>query len=49
MVGKFLVKNITSDHNNDALDKAHLLLRVCQDGGGGNRRDWEFGVNRCKL
>ena len=21
----------------------------CQGGGGGNRMDWEFGVNRCKL
>ena len=21
----------------------------CQEGGGGSRRDWEFGVNRCKL
>ena len=21
----------------------------CQGGKGGNRMDWEFGVNRCKL
>ena len=21
----------------------------CQRGGGGNGRDWEFGVSRCKL
>ena len=21
----------------------------CQEGGGGRGRDWEFGVNRCKL
>ena len=21
----------------------------CQGGGGGSRKDWEFGVSRCKL
>ena len=21
----------------------------CLGGGGGSRRDWEFGLNRCKL
>ena len=21
----------------------------CQEGGGGNGMDWEFGVSRCKL
>ena len=39
----------TQNKNPVEEDTENIDICGCQGGGGGGRKNWEFGVSRCKL